>query len=491
MQGVLASPRETNHPVRDAQITGQKEVTPVVVFTRDRYGNPGHPTRRFDMIRKLLRRGQVKIIGGGKTRKPPVVVFLNKVFNPKKTVDRKFLISVDPGYEKSGFAVCEVKNNSLVVLLKGEFKTGISNIKKKMTERRMYRRIRRYIRRLKTRRLSEKQNRNLNKYRKPKNVRSLNRISATLRYAVDVHVNLYGILHKLCPTPVYQTEKILEDNCFDTRILIWGKADGVEYQRSPRENNTKPVCAICGSKNNLEQHHLIQRKKNGTDVTENLIWLCKSCHESIHKGLIYLPVKGISHRALGTTNAFTGVLKNYKGFKKVSAFQIAKVREELGLQKTHHNDAIVAGLIYSGCSRVEDSTVPATLVKVRRHNRARIHSLRDRLYKLDGKVVARNRNKKTDQKEDSLAEFRQRHPELVSRLKVYPAVKLLNGLRKITVKGDLWKIKSCNMLFTAEGVISRNYVYSPELKALVGKPYVKPEICERVIRNQGVVVCLN
>ncbi|MEM3335880.1 MAG: hypothetical protein QXY47_07605 [Thermoplasmata archaeon] len=74
----------------------------MVVMTKDRLGNIGHPTRRLDMIRKLVKRGQARVTGGGKSGKPPIVVFLNKVFNPEKTVSRQFLRIVDPGYEKEG-----------------------------------------------------------------------------------------------------------------------------------------------------------------------------------------------------------------------------------------------------------------------------------------------------------------------------------------------------------------------------------------------------
>ena len=50
-----------------------------IAFTVDRLGNPGHPTRRFDQIRKLKKRRQIRIIGGGVSGKPTVVLFLLRV----------------------------------------------------------------------------------------------------------------------------------------------------------------------------------------------------------------------------------------------------------------------------------------------------------------------------------------------------------------------------------------------------------------------------
>jgi len=73
----------------------------------DKSGNAGHPTKRFDLIRKLIKRGEVKIKGGGASGKPVVAIFVNKVFDKSKTVNRSFGIAVNPGYNTIGFAVVE------------------------------------------------------------------------------------------------------------------------------------------------------------------------------------------------------------------------------------------------------------------------------------------------------------------------------------------------------------------------------------------------
>ncbi|KXG75492.1 hypothetical protein AN618_18600 [Fervidicola ferrireducens] len=88
----------------------------MVLFTADKYGRPGHPTKRFDMIRKLKKRGGVKIIGGGASGKPPVVVFLDREFDYSKTVPRKFIIALDPGYNYIGFVVCEMRKWRLLAI---------------------------------------------------------------------------------------------------------------------------------------------------------------------------------------------------------------------------------------------------------------------------------------------------------------------------------------------------------------------------------------
>lgn len=395
-----------------------------VIFTTDRNGNPGHPTRRFDQVRKLVRRGEARIVGGGASGKPPVVVFFKKKFDSSKTIDRRFIVTIDPGYNTIGFAVCEVTGNCLHVLYKGEFKVNTSGIRKAMDERGSYRRRRRYISRLKKRRLSFKQKRPLTKFKKPRNIRSTNRISTTLRYGVQVHLGLYKRLSKYCPLPCSQVVKVMECNTFDVRTMTWGPANGKEYQSSPREKNEK-VCVVCSSTENLQKHHLIQRKDIGTDLQENVVFLCKSCHGDAHAGRIYLPIKNIKQwRALGTMNAITGMLKAVDSIHFIPASDVAMLRRKMGLAKGHAEDAIAAAMVFAGCRKVTDTNRSVVLKKFRRHNRARIHAARDRLYKLDSKIVARNRRKRMNQKKDSLEELRIKHPKLVSKLRVYKGVRV-------------------------------------------------------------------
>jgi hypothetical protein len=127
------------------------------IFTADKNGNPGHPTRRFAMIRKLRKQGRVRIIGGGASGKPPVAVFLDREFDCSKTVNRRLVIALDPGYRHIGLTVCEPKDGKLTVYGKGILETRVPEIKEMMTERRGYRRLRRYCSRYRRRRMSEEQ----------------------------------------------------------------------------------------------------------------------------------------------------------------------------------------------------------------------------------------------------------------------------------------------------------------------------------------------
>jgi 5-methylcytosine-specific restriction endonuclease McrA len=41
-------------------------------------------------------------------------------------------------------------------------------------------------------------------------------------------------------------------------------------------------CQQCGSRTNLQVHHILLRSQSGDDIEENLITLCSECHDEIH-----------------------------------------------------------------------------------------------------------------------------------------------------------------------------------------------------------------
>jgi len=43
-------------------------------------------------------------------------------------------------------------------------------------------------------------------------------------------------------------------------------------------------CQICGALSHLEVHHRELRSQAGDDAEQNLITLCTTCHEFVHRG---------------------------------------------------------------------------------------------------------------------------------------------------------------------------------------------------------------
>lgn len=48
------------------------------------------------------------------------------------------------------------------------------------------------------------------------------------------------------------------------------------------------ICQVCGSKERVEGHHIIDHQFSGSAVTDNIISLCHICHTAVHRGEINL-----------------------------------------------------------------------------------------------------------------------------------------------------------------------------------------------------------
>ena len=463
-----------------------------MIFTMDKNGNSGHPTKRFDLIRKLRKQGKVRIIGGGASDKPPVAVFLDREFDTSRTVKRKLIIALDPGYSYIGFTVCEIRNGKLVIYCRGILQTRISDIKGLMSDRRSHRRRMRYLSRFKQKRLSSRKGEVLTKFKAPRNVRSVDKTSITLKHGVETHLNLYRKLLRFFPFPKHQVQFVMEDNVFNIRAMTWGNTSDTDYHKSPRISIKDEKCVLCGSFEKLNQHHLIPRKTGGTDVPENKIYLCEDCHRDVHAGRVYLPVKGIKQwRALGTMNAIIGVLRKLPFIHFVPVSDMVSKRNALKLEKDHDNDALATAAAFCDCVLIDTSFEKRLiLVKFRRRIRAHTHTQRERHYKVNGVIIAQNRKKRTDQKEPSFVDVSPLSPDKQRNLEVYPGVKLFNPLKRnaLCTGGDVWVHVPTGQRFIAKGVTSKTYLYSPMLDDIVGKFYVRPDQCKRIIHNEGIVV---
>lgn len=93
-----------------------------------------------------------------------------------------------------------------------------------------------------------------------------------------------------------------------------------------------------------------------------------------------------------------------------------------GVSKDHCLDAycIACSVLPNDvCDSDINNRVPYELKQFRRHDRRALHKENmSRVYTLNGKSVATNRHKATEQTTDSLEEFRQRQPNDVCKLKV-------------------------------------------------------------------------
>ena len=474
------------------------------VFVMDQYGRPGHPTRRMDWVRKQLKRKRGKIVGGGISGKPAVLVLREQSFDLAKTVKRRFFVTLDTGFRNIGYAVTELLAGGMLrVLLKGTLTARTPEIRGLMEERAMYRRSRRYHRRANVKKKEQSP-----KHRPPRYESRGKRDSVTLKHGIETHLNLFARLARLAPLPSHQVTQGFESVSFDLRALAHGKPrTGSYYQVSPIGKGTGEKthrfvvrrdggCVVCGSKERLHDHHLRQRSKQGSDRAGNRVTLCEDCHADVHAGLIALPIAdGAQWRDASTVNAVCGKLRKQAtefGLVPVPVEQSVAARRRIGLEKTHALDAVSVAAAMTGAGRVDQRDVVALdMAQYRRHRRAHIHAQRDRRYYLPGITapVAHNRRKRCDQGDvDSLAEFRKKHPEDIVRLKVKKAVRLYvpNRAKAPAVGGDVWKIAGRRVV--VKGVHSKTNLYVPDLQPITGKVYVAPKDGVRLLWNTGMVV---
>lgn len=475
----------------------------MLVFVVDRYGAAGHPTRRMDWVRKQLQRKRARMVGGGVSGKPAVLVLLDQAFDLAKTVHRRFVQALVPGSRKIGFAVAEVlRAGALRVLLQGELQARTADIRKLMDDLRMNRRSRRSHRRENVKRKGW-----VAKCRPPRYDSRGKRDSVTLRHALETHRNLFAKLLRLVPVPASQVIRGFRKVSLDLRALIYGKPEtGYGYQISPvgKERGEKVKCFVirrdggclcCGRQDGLQNHHLRKRSRHGTNRPQNLVCLCADCHEDVHAGLMDLPMTGgVQWRDASLVNAVCGKLRKgevQEGVLAVAEDAVVAARRRLDLERTKAGEAVAtaAAMVQASLITWGDAIVLG-MEQFRRHRRQRIHAQRDRLYVLDGKVVAHNRRKRCDQGDvDSLAEFRAKHPSDVGRLRVKRAVRLYKPSRKDSpaVGGDVWIYRG--QPFVVNGTKDNGHnLHAMELEPIIGKTYLPVAKARCYLRNTGIVV---
>jgi hypothetical protein len=108
------------------------------------------------------------------------------------------------------------------------------------------------------------------------------------------------------------------------------------------------------------------------------------------------------------------LVKRYpdKDIYVTSGFETAQLRNRLGLPKTHWIDAWCIAASRINIDKVAPSIItnvaklqPYKIKQFRRNNRAIINNQRERTYKLNGKIVAKNRHKRFEQEVDSLEDW--------------------------------------------------------------------------------------
>jgi len=303
-----------------------------MVFAISKAGNPLMPCSNA-IARLLLKDNKARV-----KQRTPFVIKLN--YELEKEYTEELVLGIDTGSAFVGSGVVDTKGNVLYIS-EVELRNDIT---KKMERRRTYRRSRR------NRKCRYRPCRFLNR----RNSIKSGRISPTLRSKIDAHLREINFVKSILPI----SEIILECGTFDMHALknpevldnpsLYQK--GLKYgfynAKAYVLHRDKYTCQKCRGKSNdkrLHCHHIIFKSNGGSDESENLIVLCKTCHKALHDEEITLKKKGMKKRFVHATQMNVIRLQLLKRTQAIETFgYITKThRESIKLKKSHSNDAVV------------------------------------------------------------------------------------------------------------------------------------------------------
>lgn len=303
-----------------------------MVYVHNCFGLPLMPCTEAK-AKHLLKAHKAKVVN-----LTPFTIRLNFVVDD---ITQPVTLSVDAGYKTIGLSA----SNENKVLFEGEVKLREDIIA--LLEGRRARKTR---------------------YRAPRfdnRIHSKNRgwLSPSVENRIGTHLSVIAKVCRLVPISRQKGEQ----------LGFWNVREYVLWRDGHK-------CRNCSGKTKdtvLEVHHLVQRKDGGSDRPDNLITLCKTCHDAYHRGEIKFdkPKKGFKDAT------FMGVMRKtlVKRLRELYGLDMAKVTYGYITKNTRiENDLDKAHYIDARCIASHPKATPTktiySLLKHRSHNR-QIHKL--------------------------------------------------------------------------------------------------------------------
>lgn len=483
---------------------------PVYVLNKD--GKPLMPTTRNCYVRIMLKTGKAKVV----KQKPFTIQLLYECGN----YTQPLCGGTDPGRTNIGEAVIDDDGQ---VLYNAHITTRNKEIPKLMAERKAHRnasrsgeRKRRQRRALKNgtitfpleteRVLPGYEEPIINRYVTNTEARFNNRkrpanwLTPTTNQLVQTHLNAVQKISSILPV----TDWTLEINRFAFMKMEDGTIRGIDFQNG-RMKGYKSVddyiftlqdgkCAICGKPlhEHWHNHHIKPKSQGGSDGPENRVGVCEDCHKDIHtkKAILAKIGKEKWYAALSVLNQAIPFiydrLVEMFGEEHVhtcEGWETSEQRKRLRLEKTHHSDAVCIASLGNQSAPV-NIPEPFEIKQFRRHNRAIINNQRERTYKLDGVVVAKNREPRFEQKGDSLDMFLESLP-VEQRQAVCSKLTVEKSKRHYNTKGRYLP----GTIFYYQGhryILSGQASYGQVYQAVNMKSRFPAKKC-KIIQNGGLV----
>ena len=289
------------------------------------------------IARLLLKDGKAKVV----SRTPFTIRLLYETTGYIQPLTH----GIDTGSSTIGSAVIDGSGN---VLYASEIEIR-NDITGKMKQRAKYRRNRR------NRKTRYRKSRWLNR----RNSIRKDRFSPTMTSKINSHLKEIRFVNSILPV----TKTVIETATFDPHALKnpevlknkWLYQRGINYGYA----NTKAyvlardgyTCQHCKGKSKvkrLEVHHIQFKREEGSDDPENLITLCKACHNAVHKEEFALKLKGRKKGQLNHATQMNSIraqlLKLLPEAEETFGFVTKEHRQMYEMEKEHHIDAVfIAG----------------------------------------------------------------------------------------------------------------------------------------------------
>ena len=408
------------------------------VYVLDMDGKPLMPTCRFGKVHRMLKSGQAKAVD-------TLPFTIQLTYKPKTRILQPVTLGQDSGRTNIGMAAVRSDGKEL-----GRFHCTTRNkeIPKLMTDRRTARRASRRGERLARKRLARKlhttakhlNGRILPGCSEPLAVKDIintesrfnNRLrperwlTPTATQLLRTHINLFARLVKILPV----TDVALEVNKFAFMQLdnpemkkreidfCHGPLYGTGGLEAAVKEQQDGKCLLCGKEPIGHYHHIVPRSRRGSNTLQNIAGLCPKCHERVHKDAgtaeRLSEMKAGLIKKYGGTSVLNQIIPKlvetladlFPGHAHVTnGWNTKKFREEHHLEKDHDVDAYCIACSHLKPENPQAETEPFEILQFRKHNRAKINHQTERIYKLDGSIVARNRRKRMEQKTDSLEDW--------------------------------------------------------------------------------------
>mgnify|MGYP004671507227 CR=1 FL=1 len=300
-----------------------------VVYVLNKDGLPLMPTHKLGKVRHLLKDGKSKVV-----KRSPFTIQLNyKCDNYIQPIT----LGVDAGSKHIGLSASTKKEE--LYCSDVELRDDVVEL---LSTRRQNRRTRRNHLRYRPARFDNRT--------KPEGW-----LAPSVKQKVESHLKVVEEVHKILPI----TNIIVEVASFDIQKIKYPDIEGIEYQNGEQLNSynireyvlyrDNHTCQCCKGKSKdrvLEVHH-IESRKTGGNAPNNLITLCKTCHDSYHKGAVRLP-KNIKRGMSFQDVAFMGIMRwvfynklkeTYPNVSMTYGYITKYNRIKRNISKEHYNDA--------------------------------------------------------------------------------------------------------------------------------------------------------